>query len=134
MSEHEKLKAMQDEMLRLHPAIDRYYEICAMAQELKEKLRLESIKFRYSNLQSETEYEECEYPAMGVSPVDGCATFSSKVQAESLTEILNERTDYYRVYCLKWDGPGRYRQVPSYRVDHDGENIYMANFVRCSGE
>ena len=121
------LKKKLDDM---KPIVDEYYEI---QREYNQKMKtFEQNKKREELLQLkiECQFEECEYPSMGVSGFNGEANFKTKEQADNLINALRNNANYYHAYILKWSGPGKYLVVPDWKYDHDSEVVYTAQFIK----
>ena len=124
-----KLQELLLEQQKLEPARKKYYELsiesCKLADSIRER---EKQELRWALIRK-TDYEEPEYPDMGVQGCNGSAVFGDEKTAKELVTLLRDRTYYYG-YLLEWSGPGRYTVVPSYKHDHDNEVIYTATFQK----
>lgn len=101
-------------------------------QELAKQKQTElkaRAKEELENLLSKTNYQEPQYPDMGIEGINGSCTFESQEQAELLIKTLVNQSYYYG-HKLKWTGPGEYTIKPDYSYDHDGEVVYMANYLK----
>jgi len=128
-TDERRLEQMKIKMDLLKPSVDEHDKLYHQFNILDMKIKNKAFEDNKNRLIKETSFEECYYPAMGVEGKEGCATFTSKEQAEALTLAL-KRYSYYYNYSLVWDGPGKYRVIPDYRYDHDGETIYTATFIK----
>lgn len=97
----------------------------------------------YTELEQQVEYNfpdfnDCEYDWHSSQPRyyrgSGSAVFTSKEQAERFTKLLNNNSDYYYVYVLEWSDIGEYSAIPTYRVDHDNDEIYTCTFRKKLNE
>lgn len=97
--------------------------------EDNKKLREKQAHDRLQFLLQETEYQDPEYPDMGIAGTDGYCLFTSEAQAVELTQALKHQS-YYYAHDLKYSGPGKYKIEPSWDRDHDNEIIYTATYIK----
>lgn len=93
---------------------------------------LSSHEFR--DLESETNWEECEYPSMGVAAENGSVEFKDKEQADKFFELLQKIHAGYTVgdsywFELDWDGPGEYNVIPEWSSDYRDNSISYSTTI-----
>lgn len=127
----EKMKELAAQVEHLKPLVDKYFEASNQLGKLTEKRRLEEIYSRHHRLAIKCNYQPPEYPSMGYVAENGFATFQDENEADDFIRSLREYTSsYYKNFVLKWSGAGDYLVEPTYRIDHDGDTVYVTNFKR----
>jgi len=96
------------------------------SDEMRQHLRRCELNY----LESQLDWEECEYPYMGSASENGSANLKSEEQTERLIE-LKKTYDYH--YVLEWSGPGLYKMIPSWkhgRGSNFDDILYTATLVK----
>lgn len=112
--------------------------LLSQLSEHNQKLAKAKTLARLAELQKLTNYEEPVYPEISYESGDaeevsegenGSCILESPAVAEELINILVSQSYYYG-HNFKWQGPGKYRIIPTWSWDHDGEVIYTATYEK----
>lgn len=122
---------LKAEMEKLELGRARYYELSRLTYDLQKKLDEKEKILTLRRLSQQTSFEECQYPSMGEVGYEGVAYFLTEQVANDLIKALRTDSSYYYAYVLEWNGAGKYRVLPEFRIDHDREIVYTARFVKA---
>lgn len=125
-----EIAKIDERMAELAAARDEYYSLSSKRDALSKALEKDKKREREKFLVERLKFVDCQFPDVGVEGRDGSCYIEEEADIKELCKILSSYS-YYNAYFLKeWQGKGKYKIIPEYRYDHDGEQVNSGIIIK----